>query len=34
MAKDLRKAIMKYSRRRNKFLRDRTEMPRKEYQKQ
>ena len=34
MKKDLRKAIMKHSRLRNKFLHDRTEMSRKEYKKQ
>ena len=34
MTKGLEKAIMKRSRRRNKFLRDRTEMSRKEYKKQ
>ena len=34
MTKDLLKAIMKRSRLRNKFLRDRTEMSRKEYKKQ
>ena len=34
MAKGLHKAIMKRSRLRNKFLRDRTEMSRKEYKKQ
>ena len=33
MTKDLHKAVMKRSRLRNKFLRDRTEMSRKEYRK-
>ena len=34
MTKNLRKAIMKRSRLRNKFLSDRTEMSQKEYKKQ